>query len=391
MTLESPASNDLFEHAPPAAIERRLGLTRPNAPNIGRRALIMVLVGWAPLMVLAGLHGLLTGPEPFVSLLREIGVHARYLIAIPLLVLAETECAARLSRITYHFMDSGIVPESQRALFGEAIASTRRRLHAGAAEAAVPALAYAVALLTIFTYAADQLPVWARSGAGGLSLSPAGWWHTFVSLPLLLILIFGWMWRLLLWARLLWLLARLDLRLVASHPDRSAGLGFLGQSTRAFSVVALALAAIIAGRSARFVLDHGDLPTPYLYGNIASLAVLMMLFVAPLLMFSPRLMQAWRTGECDYGTLASRVGSAFEQKWLAPDTRIDRDALDRPDFSATTDLYAVVSNVHEMRFVPVSARDLATLAAALLLPFIPVVLLAVPLELVWKGVKSLLL
>ena len=99
--------------------------------------------------------------------------------------------------------------------------------------------------------------------------SLAGWWHTLVSVPLLLLLIFGWCWRLALWTRLLWLIARLELRLVASHPDRCAGLSFLGHSVRAFAIVALALAVIVAGRSAHMSLLGGGLPTPYFLANAA--------------------------------------------------------------------------------------------------------------------------
>ncbi len=59
-------------------------------------------------------------------------------------------------------------------------------------------------------------------------------------------------------------------------------------------------------------------------------------------------------------------------------------------FRTTTDLYAVVANVHAIRFVPVDLKDLIPLAAAMLLPFVPVVLLAFPLNVIWAQIKSLL-
>jgi hypothetical protein len=84
-----------------------------------------------------------------------------------------------------------------------------------------------------------------------------------VSLPLLIILFLGRIWRLVSWTRLPWLMSRLRLRLVASHPDHAAGLGFIGHSVRAFAIVALAPMAIAAGRSARIVLTTGSLPTSH--------------------------------------------------------------------------------------------------------------------------------
>jgi hypothetical protein len=220
--------------------------------------------------------------------------------------------------------------------------------------------------------------------------SLAGWWHTLVSLPLMLALILGWLWRLALWARLLWLISRLRLRLVASHPDHCAGLAFLGQSLRAFAIVALALATIAAGRSAYLVLSGGGLPTPYLYFNVGLMLLVIAMLVAPLFVFMPTLMQVRRRGTFEYGALADRAGHSFEEQWLHG-SKVGPSALKEPDFSATTDLYSIVANVHAIRFVPADVKDFAALAGAMLLPFLPVVLLAFPLDVIWSHIKSLLL
>jgi hypothetical protein len=96
----------------------------------------------------------------------------------------------------------------------------------------------------------------------------------------------------------------------------------------------------------------------------------------------------------EYDALAERVGDAFESRWLHnrrdPNEKED-DPLASPDFSATADLYAVAANVHGLRFIPIEIKEVIALAVAMLLPFIPVVLMAVPLEQIWSGVKGLLL
>jgi hypothetical protein len=84
------------------------------------------------------------------------------------------------------------------------------------------------------------------------------------------------------------------------------------------------------------------------------------------------------------------VGEAFEAKWLARDGRVDQAALEKPDFSATADLYSVAGNVHSMRFVPVDIKDLIAITVALLLPFVPVVLLAIPIDVVWSSLQKML-
>jgi hypothetical protein len=390
MTAPEASERALFDDAPPTGLQRRLGLLAPGDMRIGRRALLVILVGWVPLVLLALAQSAMTGRGEAASLLWEVGVHARYLAAAPLLVLAEAVCVPQLNAIVRHFVDGGLVPEHERKHYDAAVASTRRLLSAPAAEIAVIALAYVIAAAAAMTHTAQELPVWAQSGGTTPVFSLAGWWHMLVSLPLLLVLFLGWMWRLALWTRLLWLIARLDLRLVASHPDHVAGLSFVGHSLRAFSLVALAIAAIAAGRSAHVVLTGGGLPTPHLYFNVGLFAVVLALFTAPLIVFSPTLNKVWRRGTAEYGVLADRVGHAFERQWLGREGQVDDKALERPDFSATADLYAVTANVHALRFVPVDAKDIAALAIAMLIPFIPVVLLAVPADAIWSGIKGLL-
>jgi hypothetical protein len=350
---------------------------------------LSVLIAWVPLILFAVLQSIMAREDEISPMLREVGVHARYLVAVPLLVLAEAACAPQLSAIVRHFADSGVVCEGDRRRFQDAIASTRRLLLSSTAEIVVVVLAYLVVGATMLSHPADELPAWAKPVSITPHFSLAAWWHLLVSLPLLLILIFGWFWRLALWARLLWLIARLDLRLVALHPDHCAGLGFLGHSARAFAIVALALAAVAAGRSAHVVLAGGTLQTPYLYFNIGLALAIMALFVAPLLVFTPTLLTVGRRARTEYGALAERVGQVFERKWLDP-PKVEQTALDRPDFSTTTDLYSVVSNVYSMRFLPVDYKDLVVLAVAMLIPFLPVALLAFPVDVILKHAKSLL-
>lgn len=381
----------VFDHAPPLGLQQWLGLSKPHAPNVLRRALVLALIGWAPLVLFAILQSLWLRADHFAPLVAEVGLHARYLAAVPLLVLAEAWCVPQINAIAQHFLRSGIVRRQDESRFGHALDSTRTLLQSRGAEIAVFAVAYLIVLATIFSYRTEDLPVWARSGGITPFLSPAGWWHMLVSLPLLLILILGWLWRLTVWTRLLWLISRLDLHLVASHPDHSAGLGFLGQSLRAFAPVALAISAVAAGRSAHLVLTGSGLPTPQLMFNVGLALALVALFAAPLFVFTPVLTRAWRRGALLYGALADEVGHAFERKWLDGRTEDRRDCLQAVDFSAVNDLYAVVANVHSIRFVPVDIRDLVTLAAAILLPFVPVALLAFPLDRIWAAAKSLLL
>src|SRR5262245_1733233 len=389
--MEGAESAPIFEHAPPLGVQQWLGFARPESLNFARRACLLALISWAPLVLLTMLQSLWLRVDHLTPLLSQIGVHARYLVAVPLLVLAEAWCVPQINEITRHFLESGMVRQTNHVQWANMLASTRKFLQLPSAEVAVFVFSYLVVLATVFSYHTQELPVWAASGGMTPIFSPAGWWHMLVSLPLLLALILGWMWRLAVWGQLLRLISRLDLRLVASHPDHCAGLRFLGQSLRAFAPVAMALAVIAAGHSAHLVMSGSGLPMPQFAFNIGLTLSVMALFVAPLLIFLPTLMGIWRQGSLAYGTLADEAGQAFEQKWLGISQDDRGSILEQPDSSALTDLYAVVANVHAIRFVPVDLRDLITLAVAILLPFVPVVVLAFPLDEIWRSIRSILL
>jgi hypothetical protein len=391
MAAMPPSDDALFESGPPSALQRKVGLIKGEKLNVGRRAVLVVLVGWAPLVILAIAQSLILHIDGVTSLFWEVGAHARYLVAAPLLIIAEVECASRLSAIVRNFIDTRIVPDSERERFDAAIVSTRRWLRSTIAEVCVVVLAYIIVAATIWTTPIGQVPAWHRSGGVTPVYSPAGWWHLLVSLPLLLVLLLGWMARFALWIRLLWLISRLNLRLVASHPDQAAGLGFVGHSIRGFSTVALALTTIAAGKSAHIVLLGGTLSTPQLAFNAGLLLTIAAIFTAPLLIFTPIMMTTWRRAAFEYGALAEQMGVAFEDKWLGRDRRVDHTALEQPDFSSTTDLYQVVANIYAMRLVPIDFTSVVMFAVAMLLPYVPVALLIVPLDEIVAGLKALLL
>jgi hypothetical protein len=385
---ESENQEWLFENGPPLALQRRLGFVREKQLNVRRRAVGVIAIGWVPLIVLAIASDILFQTHSAPSLLHDAGFHARYLLAAPLLILAESDCGTRLSAIIMNFIDAGLVRDHQRARFEALVHSTRDLIGSRIAEAAVIGFAIVTVVAAAASFPAGKLPAWHKYGET-FSFSLAGWWHVLVSLPLLIILMFGWVWRFVLWARLLWQIARLDLHLIASHPDRSAGLCFLGQSLRAFAPVALAITIIAAGRSANVVLAGGGLPTPNIVFNASLVVALVAVLTAPLLVFGQNLFNVWCDATFRYGALATKVGALFEEKWLRDSPTDQSTVLEKPDFSATTDLYGIVANVYALRFIPADLNSAVALVSAVLLPFVPVVLLAVPAETIWADFKSL--
>lgn len=362
-----------------------------NAVKAARLAAMAILIGWLPLPLLVLAHDRAHDLHNLPAFAADVGAHARFLVAVPLFILAEAVCARLLGEIAAHFGRSGLVAMTRRADFDRLVVSTRSLIQSRHAAAVSLILAYALVLALFAVVRADEIPQWQRLDRSVISPSPAGWWHMLVSLPLLTVLFLGWLWRLLAWTRFLLCASKLDLQIVPAHPDRSGGLAFTGLSLRAFSLAAFAMIVVVAGRVANDAFHHGVSLTAQGLLIAGSIAVVTALFVAPLLALSGVLVREWRRGVLDYGALAGVVGRQFEAKWLARRGPAPHsDALASPDFSAAADLYQSVAAVHQMRFVPLGMRNIAAFAASLLLPFLPVLLLSVPPAQVLAGLKSLL-
>ncbi|WP_238475450.1 hypothetical protein [Sphingomonas cavernae] len=377
----------LFEAGPPLRLTALARLPAPIFPNAKIRALVVLLLGWVALGLLVVLFGSPGSPSSFVD---DIATHARLAVAAPLLVMAHTVCARRLDIIARHFLASGLLSPADQDRFADNVERIRGLSNSAWAEAAVILLAYASTfLLFIGASSAGVLFSWQRLADG--SLSVAGWWNVLVSVPLLLALLLGWAWRIILWVHFLDRTARLDLRLIAAHPDQAGGVGFLTQSVRAFAILGTALGAIAAGR---FTYVHlNGLATRYTDGLlIGGVALLVMILCAgPLLVFSARLMQTWRLGSMAYGALGTELGKQFERQWLKSEAADHHEMLSAPDFSAAADLYQVVGNVYAMRFVPIDVRSVLILLGMTLAPFVPAMFLSMPIDVVLAELKGLLL
>ena len=380
MSDTANVNDGLFDGGPLLRWERSLFRGKPGRPLV-RRTLLAVLIGWLPLAVLAVAQQLLSGDESAKSFFFDFAIHARFLVALPALIFAEAECIPRLGRIVNHFAES-LVAQSDTARFQAAVSSTRRLLDSTTGSILAVVLVYLV-VATVQLYLSDVLLAWQRAGSTNVTrFSPAGWWNLLVSLPLLLIVFFGWLWRLALWTRFLYLMSRLDLQLVPSHPDGAGGLKFVSSSLRGFRLISFACGAIVAGTIANYQYHQGAQLLDFKNVVIGLLIFLLILFAGPPTMFFRKLRETKVGGVFEYGALARAVGTQFEAQWLLRQkSSIDQTSLQAPDFSATTDLYSVTANVYAMRVVPFTMKDLiGPIVYAAMQPFWPLALLAIPLE-----------
>jgi hypothetical protein len=390
MSVTALQGGELLAGGPPHRLQRSLGLIKPGEPMIARRAELVVLAGWIPLVALAVAQSIILRNQMAKYFFSDFSVYARSLVAAPLFILAEADCIPRLDRVARHFLDAGLITEPDRARFDYAIASTRRLLDSGLAELIVAILAYGLVIYLMINFPPHEFPAWYWLNGHYRVLSLAGWWNALVSVPLFMLLFFGWLWRVFLWARFLWLMARIDLRLVPSHPDHVGGLMFVSESLRAFWLVSFALGVISAGHIANGITLYGESLANFKHIAIGLVAFVLMMFVGPLTLFIGKLRETKRRGDFAYGTLAGEVGRQFEQRYLNRVMDVDEQAPNAPDVSSTADLYGIAANVYGMKDLPFGLRNLGLLVAVALAPLAPVALMVMPLNEIIKDLAKML-
>ena len=390
MSKASAVTFGPFEGGLPHKLESWLGLTHAGRPgSCLRRALLVVAIGWLPLPIFTALSGDLLRTDWENSFLLDFSAHARFLLASPLLVLAEAACVPRLAVIAGHFFAAGLIAQADQPRYERALISTRYLTNSIVAQVTTIVLAYSLVAALLLLH--PQVPLWhGTAGPAGWSLSPAGWWALLISLPILMIQLLGWLWRMYLWARFLWLMSRIELRLIAAHPDRTAGLQFVGSSLKGFLVLGLALGVIVAGPVFDQVFHHQASLADFKYLIVGVVIFSIVLCAGPLLVFARRLLSEEYRGIFEYGALATKLGQQLEHKWMNG-RPVDPDALGVQDFSATADLDSITANVYAIRLAPLDRKNLLLLTAATLLPFLPTVLLTAPLEIILKKIAGVFL
>jgi hypothetical protein len=97
---------DPFDAGPYARLQAVLERGHLWIARTGPRALAVAAVAWLPLLVLAALQGIALRDRPQESLLLDLTAYARYVVALPVLILAGPFCLPRLAMIA---RDSGII------------------------------------------------------------------------------------------------------------------------------------------------------------------------------------------------------------------------------------------------------------------------------------------
>lgn len=346
-----------------------------------RRVLVVAGIAWLPLLVLSILAGHALPGSTAVAFLPDTEAHARFLVALPILIGAERFVHGRLLPLVRQFIERRMVIAEELPKFDAAVASTVRLRNSILAEIILLIVVYTVGLWVWRDRFALSEPSWYSQTTGTpMRLTTAGQWYLLVSLPIFQFVLLRWYYRLFLWFWFLLRVSRLNLRLIPIHPDRTGGIGFLGGSIQAFSPFLLAQGAALAGLIANQIFNNGQNLLNFKVEVAGFVGFFLIFMLMPLTVFVPALSRARRKGLGRFGRLAARYTTLFEERWFTDTPKHDDKLLGTADMQSLADLGNSFSVVQEMRLVPFGLKDIARLTMVTLLPFLPLTLTAFSLE-----------
>jgi hypothetical protein len=365
---ESPAPFSLLG-GPLHQLGRKLGLVRHDTNTV----LLGLALGWgAWLLILAVV--LVEGVPGRVFSMSSIGAHVRLLVVIPLFFICETWIAPRMASFVSTITRWGVVPPGARPALDADVARTRRLANRWWPEV------ICLLLVILLEVTGWRLQTYGETGAydpSRTTLSFLAYFHS--GLTLFRFLVFRWVWKLALWSWFLWRVSRLDLQLIAGHPDRAGGLGGLEGVTERFTPLVVAL-SILECASLAESISAGTLAVRAVYPTLALLLLLDgALFLTPLLVFTDKLWAARTTGVGRYMDLAARYVTEFEAKWTGLSIPPDQKLLGTADIQSLADLANAVNVVKGMRWITVGPRLLTIMIVAAVAPLAPLLLFRYPI------------
>ena len=370
----------------------RSRLVETDSHHVYRRAILFALIAWLPLLVLSALQGVTLGNIVKIPFLYDFTANMRFLIAGPLLIIAEIEIDPRIRRVVKHFINSGLIQDEDLKDFESAVKGVSKLRDLAPVEVVLLAIIVIVSLSGFrLESLSGGISTWHNLTSGSVQKATlAGWWFAVVSRPLFQFLLLRWLWRLCIWSWFLWRVSRLNLRLIPTHPDMVGGLGSLGSGQTSFGIIVFANSIVVSAALGQRIIFGGELLLSFKVTIVAYVVLSLVIFLGPLLVFSPPLLKAKRRGMLDYGALAAGYTQSFDNKWIKGKAPEGEPLLGSSDIQSLADLDNSFQIVRNMSIIPFNRGNIIFIVAASVIPVLPLVLTVISLEEILLRVLKLL-
>ncbi len=342
----------------------------------GFLALAGICFAWLPLVVLTAIDGTLyTGVTH--SFLEDVAMHARILIAVPVLILIRKVVDYKTTAVTKYISESLLEPDVRQKLLSGKL-PWLRKLACSSVTELVLFLIVASAVISVYKSGVflglqgvdSDWKFDGEPGQNGLSL--AGKWALFISIPFFQFLLLQWLWRYIVWMMLLFHFSKLPLKLLPTHADRSGGLAIVMLAQQSMSFIFVAGSLVISGKLLVHLANSPDNIMLVQQVVIGYIVLSVFLLILPMCFFVGKLLKTKQSGLLHLSLLGAAMSRSFEQAWLNDKPIEQRIEAGLVDPSMAYDYSCMYDLLQQFRVLPVTIRDVISMVVGLALPFIPV-------------------
>ncbi len=348
----------------------RLGWGARKPSHLCLRMLLVFAITWLPMAIIAVTEGLYRPPLP-ANFFADFAAYAQFFVGLPLFIVAEAVVIRTTSDAGMEMAGSGILRHPGKL---DALDGLHRR---------VARLRDAWWIELICVLMAFQLSGWIL-GVELLRHGPVETWHTrwldsstrivtwtgawafFVALP---VLNYWWLRhvaRTLIWTWYLYRVSRLKLDLLATHPDRTGGIGFISdvQAHFAWTIFAYGLTNVAAPVGYQIAVLRLDPFVLTVWAPMFGFAIgAPALFLGPLFLFTHQLAVTRMIARRHYRRLLLSETRRMESRALPLQER-RRIPPQAADVAAVNQLAQIYQRVADMRVVPFDFRSLVQLLSS---------------------------
>ncbi len=367
----------LFEGDPLNRLFERYGLKSKGFFHLLARVAVILFFTAFPTALFAYLGGFGPGQPRIMNFFGDISAFGQAFLGYPLFVFAEWKVGKVTNAAAKHFYRSGVLQDEDIPALEQLhkkIGKLRRMVWI---EVACFALGFLMALGWLYEETHNSYDTWHAIGAPGIqSPTSAGWWVALVGIPIFNFWWIRWMWKISLWAWYLAKVSRFKLRLIASHPDLTGGLGFVSEAQKGFAIVIFAFGVGVIAPLVGFKLEieHASLLSfstgGPLFGFILGAPLF---FLLPLLMFTKQLDRTKKKAVAAYQDRATEAATYFEKRWLNTPHSEESEALFGNYLQGMKNLNLAFEHIKKMRVIPFDLHSFGQLIGSTtgsLLPFL---------------------
>jgi hypothetical protein len=232
----------LFEGDLVSRVFAYLGMGSYGVGDLLKRSLLLISVTWVPLALLAIATEVHWIQPPGQNFFLDFAAYGQLIIGLPMFLVAERVIDRQTRDAARCFLTTGVVEVGDASRLSHLNGKVERLRKQLRTELLCIGLSYVITAAWIVPEMYNDRDTWHAMGPIG-QLQTLTW-------PGLLELVFvgplttywwlRWSWKIGIWSWYLYRLSRLRLNLVASHPDKTGGIGFLSDAQTKFGIVILA-------------------------------------------------------------------------------------------------------------------------------------------------------